>query len=100
MPALSHLQIRQQAGTFNRIVASQNKYLKSKLLIKADNSTGLTISSDSAEVLLQLGHIKRGIQRFGVNLVIAERSSGEVGVRGVEAGRGDAAGYLQQSSEE
>lgn len=71
----------------------------SKLFIKADN-TGLTISGDSAEVLLQLGHVEWGIQRFGVHLVIAECSGGEVGVRGVEAGRGDAAGHLQQSSEE
>lgn len=67
--------------------------------MKADNA-GLTISGDSAEVLLQLGHVKRGIQGFGVDLVIGERSSGEVGVRGVEAGRGDAAGYLQQQSRE
>lgn len=45
----------------------------------------LTVSGNTAEVLLQLGHVKRRIQGFRVDFVNAECSSGEVGVRGVEA---------------
>lgn len=56
----------------------------------------LTVSGDTAEVLLQLGHVKRGIKGFRVNLFVAESSSGKVGIGGVKAGGGDAAGYLQQ----
>lgn len=56
----------------------------------------LTVSGDTAEVLLQLGHIKRRIQRLRVSFVIGERGSGEVGVGGMEADRtSDAAGNLQ-----
>lgn len=58
-----------------------------------------TISGDAAEVLLQLGHVERGIQGLGVDLVVAECSGRQVGVGGVEAGGGDAAGYLKRSGE-
>lgn len=57
----------------------------------------LTVGSNTAEILLQPGHIKSCIQGFGVGFVVAEGSGGEVGVRGMEADRagGDAAGNLQ-----
>lgn len=124
MSLLSYLQIRQQADTFIRsnlaicecgfvefLSLHKNIILKilchsylskpnCKLKWAADNIQQLTVSGDTAEVLLQLGHVKRGIQGFRVNLVIGECGGGEVGIRGVEAGRGDAAGYLQQSREE
>lgn len=60
----------------------------------------LTAGGDAAEVLLQLGHVERRLQGLGVDLVAGERSRREVGVGGVQAGGGDAAGYLEEQQGE
>lgn len=61
----------------------------------------LTVVGQSAEVLLQTGHLDRRVGRLGADVLWWGITGGQVGVGGVQARglRGDAAGHLSHTQE-